>query len=206
MKKIKVIIFDIDGVLIKTQHYFSHELEQKGYKNAEKIIASFWKKEVDNKHDRGKGNEKKTILPYLKKIGWEKSVQQFFQEHFEFNAKFLNKNLISLIKKLQKDKKKCYLGTDQMKTRAKFLLDEMGFKKIFDGYFISCHVGHRKIHDNFWIHVLKKLNKDLGNIKPEEIVFFDDAQKNIDVAKKFGINAFLFKDITQFKKDLKKLN
>jgi len=205
MKNVKVILFDIDGVLIKFPHYFSRKLENKGYKNAGKILDSFFNGKDKNNHNTGKTDMEKNIGPYLKKFGWEDSIENFFKQQFGFEQKYIDKNLISFIKQLQKKGKKCYLCTDQGKIRAKFILNEMNFKNIFNGHFISCHVGHRKIHNNFWKHVLIKLKKDIKGIKPEEIAFFDDLQINIDVAKKFEINAFLFKNIAQLKRDLKKL-
>ena len=39
-------------------------------------------------------------------------------------------------------------------------------------------------------------------MNPDEIAFFDDLQINIDTASKFGIRAFLFKTVDQFKEDL----
>ncbi len=38
-------------------------------------------------------------------------------------------------------------------------------------------------------------------IKPEEAVFFDDIQVNVDAARKLGINAFLWTNLEQGKKD-----
>ena len=78
----------------------------------------------------------------------------------------------------------------------------MDFKNIFDGYFISCFIGYRKRHDEFWIYLMNKLEKELNGVKSGEIVFFDDTQNNVDVALKFGINAVLFEDAVQFEKDL----
>ena len=81
----------------------------------------------------------------------------------------------------------------------------MNFKNIFSQHFISCYVGYRKCHDEFWLHTIKKIKKDFRNIKANEIIFFDDIQNNLNVASKFGINTFLFTDMSQFKKDLKSL-
>lgn len=46
------------------------------------------------------------------------------------------------------------------------------------------------------------LKKEFPNIKPEEIVFFDDTKNNADAALKFGIRVFLFTDMIQFEKDM----
>ena len=204
--KVKVILFDIDGVLIRMPHYFSHELERQGYKNATSILNDFFMGKYKNKYLRGETAMEKAIVPYLKKLGWESSAKKFLEIQFQYEEKFLDKNLISFIKDLQKKGVQCYLGTDQSKIRAKFFLNKMNFKNIFDGYFVSCYVGKRKTDNKFWEHTIEKLERKVKGIKPEEIVFFDDIQKNVDTALKFGIKAFLFENVSQLKKDLKKLS
>lgn len=202
MNKTKIILFDVDGVLIRLPNYFSKELENKGFKNAGEVLTSFYKGNDNHQCLDGKADAKKAIMPYLIKIGWKQTAEDYFKQQFQFERNYLDKKFIDLIKQLREKGVKCYLGTDQEKNRAELLLVELDFRNIFDGYFISCHVGYRKCHDNFWSYALKKLKKELPDIKPGEIVFFDDIQNNIDIAIKFGIQAFLFKSMAQFEKDL----
>ena len=42
MKDIKVILFDIDGVLIRLPHFFSKEMELKGYRGAEECLNVYY--------------------------------------------------------------------------------------------------------------------------------------------------------------------
>ncbi|MCK5490791.1 MAG: HAD family hydrolase [Candidatus Pacebacteria bacterium] len=205
MKKVKVILFDIDGVLIRLSNYFSGELERKGYENAQEILTSFFEGSDNWECLEGKANSKEKIVPYLERIDWKGTGKDYFKKQFQFEKKYLDQNLISQIKKFRDQGIKCYLCTDQIKIRAEFLLNEMNFKNSFDGYFISCYIGYRKRHDEFWNYVMDKMEKEIKDVKPEEIVFFDDRQNNIDVAIKFGINAILFTDVVQFEKDVKLL-
>ena len=150
----------------------------------------------------GKADANRMIMPYLNKFDWEETSENYFKQQFNFESNYLDNKLILLVRKIQAKRIKCYLCTDQDENRTKFLLNEMGFGNIFDGYFISYQIGYRKCNDNFWMHVIEKLKKDYQNIKPDEIVFFDDIQKNIDTASRIGIKTFLFKDTAQFEKDL----
>ncbi|MCD4762352.1 HAD family hydrolase [bacterium] len=202
MNKPKILIFDVDGVLIRFPYYYSQELENKGYKNAVKYSDSFFNKGLNNPCLEGKDNIEKIIMPFLRKFGWEDTAENYLQQQFQFESNYLDKDFLSLIQQFRNKDIKCYLGTDQEKNKAKFLLDKMGFNKKFDGHFISCYVGYRKCHDNFWIHVLKELKNEFSNIKPNEIAFFDDIQNNVNVALKHGIQAFLFTDMKNFYKDL----
>ncbi len=202
MKKPKVILFDVDGVLINPPNYFSVELEKKGYEKAEEILNSFFKGSDNQECVEGKASAEKNIASYLEKLGWKETARDYFEKQFQFEKKYLDQNLISKIEKFRNQGIKCYLCTDQIKNRAEFLLNEMNFKNIFDGYFVSCHIGFRKCHDKFWSYAMNKLEKEIKGVESCEIVFFDDIQNNIDVALKFGISAILFTDAIQFEKDL----
>jgi len=48
---IKVIIFDVDWVLLQVPHYFSQEIEKRGYKNAVTVLGDFYK----NKRFKSRG-------------------------------------------------------------------------------------------------------------------------------------------------------
>ena len=61
------------------------------------------------------------------------------------------------------------------------------------------------------VHIIKpdariyKLELDGLGVKPEEAVFFDDLQKNIDAAKALGINGILWENFNQAKAEFEKL-
>jgi len=203
--KPKVILFDIDGVLIRLPNYFSEELDEQGYERAEESLTSFFQGSDNWECLEGKANSGKKIVPYLEKFGWKGTAEDYFKKQFQFEKKYLDQNIISQIEQFRAQGIKCYLCTDNAGSRSEFLLNEMNFKNIFDGYFISCFVGYRKRHDEFWSYLIKKLEKELNGVKSDEIVFFDDIQNNVDVALKFGINAILFENAVQFEKDLMSL-
>lgn len=201
MKKIKAILFDFDGVLIKLPHFFSKELALKGYENAEETLDAYY---YENIHltNEGKADHKDLIAPYLKKFGWEYSADEYLQQQFRFEHEYLDKDMIGIVGQLSEQGVKCCLATDQEKNRAQYLLESMNFKTIFEFHFISCFIGGRKCHGHFWEYVIKELRSAPAGIDPDEIAFFDDLQENIDTALQFGVKAFLFETASQFKDDL----
>ena len=103
----KIILFDIDGVIIRPPHYFWRELESLWYKNAEKILDDFFRKENTACTD-WKVDTEKSIVLYLQRMWWEKTTEVFFQEQFEFEAQFFDKSFTKIVKDLQDRDILCY--------------------------------------------------------------------------------------------------
>ena len=68
--------------------------------------------------------------------------------------------------------------------------------KNFDNIYKSFSIGHKKPNKEAFLHVLEKIGA-----KPEECVFVDDLQINIDAANELGINSVLYTNLDQLKKD-----
>lgn len=205
MDKVKIILFDVDGVLIRLPHYFSVELAGRGYENAIENLNEYFHGDDNKICLEGKGDAQKMIVPYLERIGWHGTSGEYFKEQFDFESKHLDGDIILLIKKLRKLGIKCCLCTDQIENRALYLLKNLHFEEIFDRHYISCRIGFRKCHEDFWGSVIEDLKKDTPGLDPGEIVFFDDIQNNLDVASKMKIKTFLFKDVNMFKEDMDSL-
>jgi putative hydrolase of the HAD superfamily len=205
MKKIKAICFDVDGVLITPPHYFSTELEMQGrYLNVAETLKPYFTGQ-DEPCLEGKADAKKVLQPFLDAMNWEGTVEDHMKEWFEFEARYQDLKLLDIVNDLRNKGVKCYLTTDQEKHRAKYLSEKLGFRNRFDQQFYSCHLGYRKCHEEYWKQVLSLIQKDIQDILPEEIAYFDDSQSNIDVASGFGIKAILYTDFRKFKNDFDEL-
>ena len=96
-----------------------------------------------------------------------------FSNYFE-----LNNDLLKFLKGL-KDKYKIYIftsGSIQNVSEIKEKLDE-----VFDGIFSSEETGFSKKVPEAYEHLAEKLN-----VKPQEILFIDDSEANIEVARSVG--------------------
>ena len=76
----------------------------------------------------------------------------------------------------------------------------MNFKVIFDGVFSSANIGYLKNDPKYFRYVLKELKK----VQPDEILFWDDSQDNIDNARNVGIQAHFYKNFEDFKNKIHK--
>lgn len=178
---IKVILFDVDGVLIIGQ-YFSNNLE-KDYGITIEQTWPFFSGEflecIIGKKDL------KDILPrYLKNWRWRKTVDEFVEYWLSY-ASNLNEDLISYIQNIRKKGIECYIATNQEKHRAKHLIESLGFENKFDEVFASVHLGYRKPDLNFF----RKIWKKIGKPDKKTILFWDDNENNVTAAREFGIHA-----------------
>ena len=80
------------------------------------------------------------------------------------------------------------------------LLRQHAFLQNFDHLTWSCELKIAKPDPEIYHYTLNKLG-----VAPEEALFIDDIQRNIDAAKKLGINAILFTDADRLANDLKAL-
>lgn len=182
---IKVALFDVDNVIIKRREYFSQFLARE-YKIPSELVMEFFKNEF-KLCSLGKADLKEEIVKYFEKWGWEKSVDDLLRIWFE-NEKEIDLEVISAVEKLRRKEIKCYLATNQEKYRLNYLWENLKLKNFFDGVFDSCELGYSKSEKEFYQSVLGKL----GDIKPEEIVFWDSDEKIVAAANEFGISGRLY--------------
>ena len=79
-------------------------------------------------------------------------------------------------------------------------LKDKGIYDPFDPIILSGEVGFQKPQKEIYEHLLVKMN-----LSPEEVVFIDDLLENIKGARNVGINAILYKDPEDLKRNLRKL-
>lgn len=193
---IKILIFDADGVLINSER-FSKRLAREYGISTDKTTPFFTG--IFNECLIGNADLKESITPYLNEWGWKKSVDDFLDYWFS-SEHSVDMELINEIQKYRDKGIKCFVATNQEKHRAKYMLEKMGFTDSFDKLYASAHLGCKKPSFDFY----EKITKELGEIKKEEILFWDDTKENITGAIEFGINAELYISIEDFKTKMKK--
>lgn len=195
---IKAIIFDVDGVLVNAEK-FSIQLGKEYGIPTEKLLP-FFKKEFQECL-LGKADLKDVIEPYLAEWGWKGSVDDFLQFWFKSEHK-IDEEVLNIAKHL-KEKTLIFIATNQEEHRASYLSKEMGFGEVFKRIYSSARIGHLKESPNFFHLMVEDIQENFSsNIKHNEILFFDDTERNVKAAKEAGLNAYLYTDIETFKKEL----
>ena len=77
-----------------------------------------------------------------------------------------------------------HLATNQDRGRAAYMKAELGYDAVFDSSFYSSDVGWAKPSAEFFAHVVGALGA-----RPDEVLFVDDSQTNVDGAGAAGLHA-----------------
>lgn len=181
------ILFDIDGVIIRPDKYYSSFLETNGFPGALKAIDDFYKQDISC--ITGSDNPLVSVEKYLNEFNWNKSAELYFIEQYKYESDFIDYLLLDKIANLRNKNILCYLATDQNHHRKNYLLKEWNFKNYFNDYFVSANIGYRKINNEYWEFVVNDLIKK-GILQKSKILFIDDRIENIEKAKEFGFDTF----------------
>jgi FMN phosphatase YigB (HAD superfamily) len=198
---INVIIFDLGGV------YFtdgtSIAIEKASKLLTRKKATYIFKGRDALLYRRGTINRKefwKRIGKYLNTD--EKTCDKL--EEIWHSSYELNKGMKQLVRRLRK-KYKVIVFSGITKEKTEYLDKKYKFKREFDMPFFSFKYGFEKTDAKNCVVMLKKIMLKKLKIKPEKYVLIDDKEKFIEQSKRSGINAILFRNITQLKRDLIKL-
>ncbi len=182
---IKAVIFDLGGVVINFNNspyykYLSKEsglsLEIVRHTIDDITLPDFEKGRLTLK--QFKKNTAKKLGIKQDKIKW----LEFYKETVKFNY-----DVLELLKELHKEYITGYLSNVDI-SRYLYTVKIIDMS-IFDFRFASCYLKLRKPD----IRIYKKLIKEL-KLTPDEIVFIDDREENVDSAVRAGIHGITFKN------------
>jgi len=78
-----------------------------------------------------------------------------------------------------------------------FRIEKFGLARYFSAFFSSCFLGLRKPDEAIYRTVLQVTQR-----APEECLFIDDREVNLECPRELGINTILFKDAAQLQTEL----
>lgn len=194
---IKVLLFDVDGVLTSGGPFSKHLAQDYGI--SPEVTSAFFKEKLPACLI-GNADLKEELLAYLQQWGWQQSVDDFIQYWFKSEHN-IDEPLIEAIQDVRQRGIPCYLATNQEKYRTAYILEQMGFAEKFDGMFSSGHIGYAKPQRAFFMYVLSQLN----GIEANEIFFWDDTPANVAAAREAGLQAEIYTSFADFQRTLASL-
>jgi len=195
---LKTILFDVDGVIIKRKRYFSECFSQEFGVPMDTMFAFF-----ENEFQQclvGKADLKKELSKYALQWGWEKSVDELLVYWFSRESE-IDDRIMESLQAIRKRGIRCYLATNNETYRATYLLNALGLRERVDGIFASHDLGWLKTKKEFWeaVHV------SLGKGDKNQVLVWDDDERNIQSAARFGFHAEHFTSFTEYQKKMRSL-
>jgi len=187
----KVIIFFENQIFFEKMSRFCplspEEIEEEALKHFELIIY----------FDTGKITPEEFYESIKKILKADLDYSKFYEIYNDVFS--LNPPVLKIMKQL-KSKHRLVLLSNTDVMRFGFVKRKFPEILIFDAYVLSYEVGLMKPHPNIYIEALKKAHS-----RPEEAVFIDDREENVQAAFELGIQAVHFKPKTDLALELKKL-
>ena len=197
---IKVIIFDIGNVLAP----FAWEdcLRDHGY--SEDMAVRIGKATVNHplwkEMDRSATLEEELIVRFIRNdpdIAAEIWEFLLFSDtavrEFDYSA--------GLISALKEKGYKVYLLSNYGGRNYQYAMDHFAFIKLADGAVISYEVGSVKPEPEIFEALIRKYN-----LNPQEAVFLDDLETNVEAATAHGFHTIRFNNLNQALEDLRAMN
>ncbi|MEX2393968.1 MAG: HAD-IA family hydrolase [Actinomycetota bacterium] len=177
--QIETVVLDVDGVLVR-DGMFAALLEERGLTRE---ATGFFHGGPFAECVLGKADLRESISPFLSDWGWSDPVDDLLRLWFEADSA-VNAEILDVVSHLRGSGLGCYVASTQESHRADYLTDALGFGRLFDGLFFSCHLGMKKPDEAFYVGVAERIGSP-----PERILFLDDHQVNVDGARVVGWNA-----------------
>lgn len=172
---IKAIIFDITGVLFPVQPWVGERPSREELLKIKKIASDIYGKN-------------KTSKEYLKEKIFQAQRPQRELEAVYNSLTIIDEEVFNLIQKLS-EKYPLYSIANEAEKWTDIRNDLYDFKKYFKKLYISFEVGMRKPDEGIY-----KLFLNETGLRPQDCLFIDDKQINVEAAHKLGFDGFVYKD------------
>jgi putative hydrolase of the HAD superfamily len=184
MPKIRAMVFDADGVIVRPESWFVTGASERYGVPKDEFMAF-----IHGDFTRcttGDLRLEAALPPLLKRWGVTTGVDVFIGQWLE-HERAVDDELLERIQTIRAAGLPCYLGTNQEANRAGFMRNAMGLEAALDGVFASCDLGARKPDPDFYGRVQNLLSR-----APREILLWDDNATNVAAAHAAGWHAELY--------------
>jgi len=191
--KYKIILFDADGVLIKSRPQFSDCLQAE-YGIPSETLKPFFQG-VFRDCSVGKADLKEELAKAAPGWGWTGTVDELIRFWFTAGTQ-TDEDVAQFIRDLRATGVRTYMTTDNERYRGEFLRDAFGNGTLFDEVFFSAAIGCKKSDPCFFESVYRAIN----DVPRDQVLFVDDTEKNVETAKEFGFDAHLFTNLDELRR------
>lgn len=195
---IKNIIFDIGNTLLafNEEEYLSKKFKDpKIVKTLQATI--FWSEEW-HLLDKATLSEEEVITIFgVRQSGLKKEIREVVEDWF--NDLVPMEASIRLLKTLREKNYKIYFLSNFYEKGFLYMLNKYAFLEKADGYLISYQVRLIKPEKEIYEALLTKFN-----LKPEDCLFLDDLEENLEAGRRLGIKGINIKNLAEIREFLAK--
>jgi len=197
---IKAITFDLDGVyFINGKSNFIASLGRLGVPEEDAKRVFLESDEMNKLYKRGKMTDKEFWTFAIKEWGLDISIDQIIK--MLIDGYDINEGAVKIVRAVRKKGYKTCICSNNFPARINGLNERFKFLDDFDIVALSYQVGVKKPSDKIFQYLIDK-----SGVNPEEIIFVDDDEDNLNGAKKLGIQTFFYGEFDKFLEELRKLN
>jgi putative hydrolase of the HAD superfamily len=196
---IKAITFDLDGVyFVNGKSNFIKKLGEFGVSEEEAKRVFLSSDEMNFLYKTGKMSDEEFWSWAIQEWKLSMSVQEVIGLLIEGYE--VDENVVEVVKKVRANGYKTLICTNNFPARINGLHKRFGFLDNFDVQVISYEVGVVKPQKEIFQKLVEK-----SGVAAEEILYADDSESAVVVAREVGITAELYKDFPAFVSSLKQL-
>ena len=181
---IEAILFDADGVIQERPQGWRDALgERLGFRgNPEDFLADVYAAETPILD--GSADIVEVLSTLLSK--WNSSVT--LDEALRvWTMLHVETAMIDTVRALKRRGAACHLASNQERYKARYMSEVLGYGELFEREYYSCHLGVTKPDQRYFRAILSDLA-----LPPDQVLFIDDRQANVDSARHVGLHAFTF--------------
>lgn len=198
MSEFKAIIFDFGGVISMPRGLKEIILHLAGKFGVEEKAFEVEFRALWDKAKVGEFDEGEMLERLFKKFNISYDVEKAKKEWFSLNS--LVPEMIELVNVLKRREFKLAILSNNSRQWFEFRKRLWHFEELFDEIIVSYEIKAAKPDSAPYLIAAEKLG-----VKPEDCIFVDDQQKNIEGAEAVGMKGILFFDAKQLKHDLAEL-
>ncbi|HRI36109.1 MAG TPA: HAD-IA family hydrolase [bacterium] len=181
-----VFLFDVDGVVIRANGYFS-----KSFCEMHNLPADFF--DTFFREDFplalvGEADAREHMAVRLSGTVFGGRTGEVFDAWFEYNSA-VNGEVLDFADRLRQAGHPVALATNQEKHRIAYLLNELGLTEFFEVAYPSCEIGAKKPEPTYFERVEARVRERWN---PDRIILIDDQSEIIAAAEAAGWHGYRF--------------
>ena len=182
---VEAVLFDADGVLQHqdvTLHFLLTDVLSLPPEEVEERYQEVW--EAEGPILTGQGDFVETMSGLLARWGSPAGADVFVKASKNIRT---DQAIANIVRDLRSGGVVCCLATNQMRYRARYMSEDLGYRRLFDREFYSCDIGHKKPDAEYFQAILAELD-----LSPERVLFIDDSEANVAAALGLRMSAAVF--------------